>query len=121
MISAFPIPADKYFVIDSFPLAVCKFGKARYYHSFHNYNADYGKYPSKKETYFAFKVHAMITLEGYITTFEIALASTDNLESRKDIIDGQSNLIILVNKGYAGESLARKMKNQGIRLMTHNL
>lgn len=50
----------------------------------------------------------MITLEGYITTFEIALASTDNLESRKDIIDGQSNLIILVNKGYAGESLARK-------------
>lgn len=27
MISVFPIPVSKYFVIDSFPLAVCKFGR----------------------------------------------------------------------------------------------
>ena len=48
----FPIPASRYLIVDSFPLAVCKFGRARYCRSFRGYGADYGKCPSKKETYF---------------------------------------------------------------------
>lgn len=67
MASAFPISFSRYFVIDSFPLAVCKFGRARYCSAFRSYGADYEKYPSKKETYFDYKVHALITLEAYIT------------------------------------------------------
>ncbi len=74
----FPIPASRYFVVDSFPLAVCKFGRARYWRSFRGYSADYGKCPSKKEIYFGYKVHALITLEGYITAFEITAASVDD-------------------------------------------
>ena len=62
IITDFPIPFSQYFVVDSFPLAVCKFGRARYCHSFRGHGADYGKCPSKKETYFGYKVHAMITL-----------------------------------------------------------
>lgn len=49
MISVFPIPFSQYFVIDSFPLAVCKFRRARYGHSFRSYGADCGKCPSKKK------------------------------------------------------------------------
>ena len=78
MFSAFAMPYSRYLVIDSFPLAVCKFGRARYCQSFRSDGADYGKCPSKKETYFGFKVHAMITLEGFITSFEITPASTDD-------------------------------------------
>ena len=48
----FPIPDSRYFVIDSFPLPVCKFGRARYCSSFRENGANYGKCPSKKETYF---------------------------------------------------------------------
>ena len=117
MISVFPIPSSKYFVIDSFPLAVCKFGRARYCRSFRGHGADYGKCPSKKETYFGYKVHAMITLEGYITTFEITPASTDDREGLKDIIEGQSGLVILGDKGYVGEALTRELSDQGICLM----
>lgn len=65
------------FVIDSFPLAVCKFGRAWYCCVFRGYGVEHGKYPSKKETYFGYKVHVMIALEGYITTFEITPAYTD--------------------------------------------
>ena len=68
---SFPIPTSRYFVIDSFPLPVCKFGRARYCRSFCADGANYGKCPSKKETYFGFKVHALITLESYIMAFEI--------------------------------------------------
>ena len=64
--------------IDSFPLAVCKFGRARYCKAFRGHGADYGKCPSKKETYYGYKVHALITLEGYIASFEITPASTDD-------------------------------------------
>ena len=104
-------------MIDSFPLAVCKFGRARYCRSFRGHGADYGKCPSKKETYFGYKVHAMITLEGYITTFEITPASTDDREGLKDIIEGQSGLVILGDKGYVGEALTRELSDQGICLM----
>ena len=117
LISAFPIPVSQYFVIDSFPLAVCKFGRARYCRSFRGYGADYGKCPSKKETYLGYKVHAMITLEGYITTFEITPASTDDREGLRDMVDGQSGLVILGDKGYVGDNLTKEMSDQEICLM----
>ena len=109
MISVFPI--------DSFPLAVCKFGRARYCRSFRGHGADYGKCPSKKETYFGYKVHALITLEGYITTFEITPASTDDREGLRDIVEGQSGLVILGDKGYVGEALTKELSDQGICLI----
>lgn len=117
MISAFPIPFNPYFIIDSFPLAVCKFGRARYCRSFRGYGADYGKCPSKKETYFGYKVHALVTLEGYITSFEITPASTDDREGLRDIVESQSDLVILGDKGYVGENLMLEMKEQGICLL----
>ncbi len=52
--------------------ALLQIRKRQYCHSFRGYGADYGKCLSKKETYFGYKVHALITLEGYITAFEIA-------------------------------------------------
>ena len=90
MFSAFAMPYSRYLVIDSFPLAVCKFGRARYCQSFRSDGADYGKCPSKKETYFGFKVHAMITLEGFITSFEITPASTDDREGLRDLAANHS-------------------------------
>lgn len=85
-------------MIDSFPLAVCKFGRARYCQSFRQDGADYGKCPSKKETYFGYKVHALITLEGFITAFEITLASTDDREGLRDLVMQQQPLTILGDK-----------------------
>lgn len=119
MLSAFSntIPFSRYFIIDSFPLAVCKFARARYCKSFPSYGADYGKCSSKKETYFGYKVHALITLEGYIVAFEITPASTDDREGLRDMVENQSDLVILGDKGYVGENLAPEMKEQGICLM----
>lgn len=110
MISAFPVPASPYCIIDSFPLAVCKFGRAYFCKSFRNDGADYGKCPSKKETYFGYKVHVLVTLEGYITAFEITPASTDDREGLRDIMEGYSNLTVLADKGYVGEKLMLEMK-----------
>lgn len=47
--------------------------------------ADYGKCTSQKKTYFGFKVHAVMTLGGYITAFEVTPASVDDREGLRDI------------------------------------
>lgn len=117
MFAVFSIPFSRYFVIDSFPLAVCKFGRARYCRSFRGHGADYGKCPSKKETYFGYKVHALITLEGYITAFEVTPASTDDREGLRDLVESQADIVVLGDKGYVGDALTQEMGEQGICLM----
>lgn len=113
----FPIPASCYFVVDSFPLPICEFGRARYCRSFRTDGANYGRGPSKKETYFGFKVHALITLEGYITAFEITSASVDDREGLRDLAENQLGLVIIGDKGYTGEALFDDMQRKGICLM----
>lgn len=115
---SFPIPDSRYFVIDSFPLPVCKFGRARYCRSFRADGANYGRCPSKKETYFGFKVHALITLEGYITAFEITPASVDDREGLRDHAENLLDLILLGDKGYTGDLLFEDMQSKGICLMS---
>ena len=115
---SFPIPDSRYFVIDSFPLPVCKFGRARYCRSFREDGANYGKCPSKKETYFGFKVHALITIEGYITAFEITPASVDDREGLRDFAENHLCLTVLGDKGYTGEQLWEDMQEKGICLMS---
>lgn len=116
--SSFPIPQSRYYIIDSFPLPVCKFGRARYCRLFRTDGANYGKCPSKKETYFGFKVHVLITLEGYITAFEITPASIDDREGLRDLAENQLGLLILGDKGYAGDRLSLDMREKGICLMS---
>jgi hypothetical protein len=118
LLPAFSIPASRYFIIDSFPLEVCKFGRAHFCRTFRAFGADYGRCPSKKETYFGYKVHAMITLEGFITSFEITPASTDDREGLRDMADGLSDITVLGDKGYVGERLDDEMKEQSICLMS---
>ena len=118
LLQSFPIPSSRYFIIDSFPLPVCRFGRARFCHSFRADGANYGRCPSKKETYFGFKVHALITLEGYITAFEITPASVDDREGLRDLAENQFGLVILGDKGYTGENLYDDMRKKGICLMS---
>ena len=79
---------------------------------------DYGKCPSKKETYFGFKVHALITLEGYITAFEITPTSVDDREGLRDLAQNGLSVVILGDKGYTGKVLWEKMMSQGVCLMS---
>ena len=91
----FPGIGSRYLVIDSSPLIVCKFGRAHYCQSFRSDGADYGKCSSKKETYLGFKVYALITLEGFITSFEIAPASTDDRGGLRDLAANHLGVTIL--------------------------
>ena len=113
----FNVDSKDYYIVDSFPLEVCKFGRAHFCHSFRSDGANYGKCPSKKETYFGFKVHALITLDGFITTFDITPASTDDREGLRDLMGEQYTLSVIGDKGYVGEQLREDMQDCNIRLL----
>lgn len=87
MSCAFHIPASRYYAVDSFPLAVCKFGKVHYCYSFHGYGADYRKCFSKN--YFGYKVYALVVPEGYVATFEIIAVSVDDRGGLRDAVEGK--------------------------------
>ena len=98
-------------------MEVCKFGRAHFCRSFRSDGANYGKCPSKKETYFGFKVHALITLDGFITAFDITPASTDDREGLRDLMGEQYTLSVIGDKGYVGEQLREDMQDRNICLL----
>jgi IS5 family transposase len=94
-------------LVDSFPLAVCEFGRAHFCRSFKSEEADYGHCASKKETYFGYKVHNIATTEGYITDFCITPASTDDRDALLDLAWGKEHHYFLIgDKGYIKKELA---------------
>lgn len=105
---------DNIFIVDSFPLEVCKFGRAHFCKLFRAEGATYSKNPSKKQTYFGFKVHAITTSGGAVKAFEITPANVDDrvaLEDLSSVVKAGS--VIIGDKGYISEPLAEKLKVQG--------
>jgi len=98
-------------VIDSMPIPVCKFGRAHFHKSFKP-EASYGKCPSKKETYYGFKLHATIALDGFITNFTITSADVDDRVAIWDLTGESPGTIVIGDKGYIGDRLADALKSE---------
>jgi uncharacterized protein YfbU (UPF0304 family) len=96
-------------VVDSMPIPVCHFGRAKFYRSLREH-ASYGYCASKKETYYGFKLHFMITLEGYITDFTVTAANIDDREALWDLVSKYHSLTILGDKGYLNKDFATDLK-----------
>lgn len=110
--------ADEVFIVDSFPLEVCKFGRANFCRLFRSDGAAYSRNPSKKQTYFGFKVHVLTTSGGAIKAFEITSANVDDRAALEDLsLLLKSGSVILADKGYVSEKLAVNLKEQGQKLL----
>ena len=86
LLSVFSVSESRYFIVDSFPLEVCKFGRAHFCRSFRGYGADYGMCPSKKQLYFGYKVHALVTLEGFIMALKRSNSKNNYPKSVRQLI-----------------------------------
>ena len=117
----FQIESDSFGIVDSFPFPICKFARAPVLRTFSSddvsFDATYGYYASKKETYFGYKVHALITFDGVIKTLELTSASVDDRKALPDLVENQGKLVILGDKGYVSQSLKETLVNEGITLL----
>ena len=104
-------------IVDSIPIPVCKFGRAHFHKTF-KVDASYGRCASKKETYFGFKLHALTTVDGFITDFVLTPANVDDREAIWDLADTYKYIIIIGDKGYISKTLSPELKSEkGIHLI----
>lgn len=112
------LAAEPYRIIDSIPIPVCKFGRARFHKTFKGYGAAYGKCPSPKETYLGYKLHLLTTLDGLVTDLVITPANIDDRAAVWELADSYSNITVLGDKGYTKAELCADLKNEkGIGLL----
>ncbi|ADL49849.1 IS982-like element ISClce1 family transposase [Clostridium cellulovorans] len=109
---------DRIRIVDSMPIPVCKFGRAHFHKSFKP-KAAYGRCASKKETYYGFKLHALVALDGYITDFSITAANIDDRDAVWELIDNSVVNTLIGDKGYIGQKIASQLKEiMDINLLT---
>lgn len=109
---------DNLLIVDSFPLEVCKFGRANFCKCFKHEGATYSYNPSKKQTYFGYKVHVLTTESSAVKLFEITPANVDDRVGLEDFSDSISTgSTIIGDKGYVSEKLSEFLKAQGKKLL----
>lgn len=104
-------------VIDSMPIPVCKFGRAHFSKCFKG-EASYGRCASKKETYFGFKFHALITIDGFLADYIITPANIDDRNAVWELCEKYNSISVIGDKGYVNKRLTPELKNEkGINLL----
>ena len=98
-------------VIDSMPIPVCEFGRAHFSKCFKG-EASYGVCPSKKQTYFGFKFHALTTVDGFLTDYVITPANVDDRNAVWDLCDKYNSISIIGDKGYINKRLTPELKTE---------
>lgn len=98
-------------IVDSIPIPVCKFGRAHFNKTF-KVDAAYGRCASKKETYYGFKLHALTTLDGFITDFVLTPANIDDREAVWDLVESYKSKSIIGDKGYINKYLSPDLKSE---------
>ncbi|MEG2057560.1 MAG: IS982 family transposase, partial [Romboutsia sp.] len=77
-------------VVDSMPIPVCEFRRAHFSKCFKG-EASYGRCSSKNMTYFGFKFHALITVDGFVTDYVITPANIDDRNAVWDLCNKYSS------------------------------
>lgn len=95
--------SEKYFVVDSMPLEVCKLSRSS--RSRICKETDYalpnrGYCASQKMHYYGYKLHAVCSIEGVFQSLDISPASVHDIYYLKDIRQQIENCTILGDKGY---------------------
>lgn len=99
------------------PSSACGFGRAHFSKRFKDIMT-YGYCASKKETYYRLKLHAVVTLDGYITDIELTAANVDDREILWELIPNSYQAIVLGDKGYTGDRIAQELRSEkGIILL----
>ena len=111
--------AGEFLIIDSFPVPVCQ--------PIRNYRvkifrgiADIGYKATKKIYYYGFKVHALVSDDGYVLDYAVTRASVrDAKETVELMINAHPiNHYLLGDEGYLGKDLTAELKGMGYVLWT---
>lgn len=107
---------DDTHLVDGIPIPVCRFARAGFSKVFRG-QAAYGHCEAKKETFYGFRGHLLISLRGVVTAFTLTPANTDERQALTDLVQGIEGLLI-GDKGYISAPLQGELAAEGIDLQT---
>lgn len=107
---------DNIHLVDGLPIPLCCFNRAQGCRSFKG-EANYGYCASKKQTYYGFHGHLVISGNGIITGFTLTEANGDEREVVCELVDDIQGLLI-GDKGYISKFLSEQLKKKNIQLET---
>ncbi|MFM7449135.1 MAG: IS982 family transposase [Leptolyngbyaceae cyanobacterium] len=107
---------DDLHLVDGLPIPLCCFSRAPRCRSFQG-QADYGYCAAKKQTYYGFHGHLLISGSGVITHFTLTPANGSEREALWEMV-GSIQGGLIGDKGYLSQSLRQDLQKQGLALQT---
>jgi hypothetical protein len=118
VLASLDVAQDAHAAIDSLPLPVVKFHLApQRTRDWDAHGANFGHCASKKQTFFGYRLHLVVTLGGVLLDFELTAATGDEREVALDLRPMQAGRTVLGDKGYIGAERAARLAAQGVRLV----
>jgi len=109
--------ADPLHLIDGFPIPVCEFSRA-YFSKIFKGDAAYGYCATKKENYYGFRGHLVISSKGVVTSATFTAANIDERDVCPELVEKIQGLL-LGDKGYMRQELQKELRTKGLYLQTH--
>lgn len=108
--------SDPVHLVDGIPIPLCGFSRAPSCRSFQGVAA-YGYCAAKKQTYYGFHGHLLISATGVITAFSLTPANGSEREALWELVSSMQGLLI-GDKGYLSAPLQQELHQAGIELET---
>ena len=106
------IGTQDYFIVDSMPLEVCKLSRSSrscICKEDYQTSPDKGYCASQNNNYYGYKLHAVCTVDGVFTDFDLTQASIHDIHYLKNIKQLYQNCTILGDKGYLSVDYQRDL------------
>jgi len=112
------VAQDAYGAIDSLPVPVVQFHLApQRTRDWDAHAATFGYCASKKQTFFGYRLHLVVTLGGVILDFELTAATADERDVAAEVLPDYPGRTFLGDTGYVSESVAAELATAGVRLV----
>ena len=110
------VPHDPVFaLVDSFPLPVCQFARARRCRRFRG-EASFGKDFVLRQTFYGFRLHVRLCWPGVISRFGLAPANIWEPAVVPALVEGTCGLV-LGDRNYDAPRIADELARQGVQLL----
>ena len=102
-------------MVDSFPVAVCRFARAPRSRTFRA-EAGFGRDHTIKQTFYGFRLHVRICWPGVITRFAVCAAEVADLAVLEELSE-QTQGSCLADRNYWSPALHERLAEQGVRML----
>ena len=102
-------------IVDSFPVAVCRFARAPRCRTFRG-AAGYGKDHTIRQTFYGFRLHVRVAWPGVITRFSVCAADVADLAVLEELTE-QSGGSCLADRNYWSPDLHERLAERGVQML----